>query len=321
MSPTAPPSHPHETVAEQVARAAVLRRLELEVVRRLDGRVAGEHHTTAIGPGSERAGAREYTPGDDARRIDWSLTARSHATHVRTTEADRELETWIVADRSASLDFGTAAREKRDVVLGVCAAFGVLTVREGNRYGVLVSGGPTLVRRPPAPGRRAMLAALATVFDTAREGGAPGAGAGLADALRMLPRLSPRRGQVVVVSDFLDSATGWPEALRAMATHQQVIAVHVTDPREAELPDVGMLAVVDPETGRLLHVQTRSKGLRERYAAAAADRLARVESDVLRSGAEYLRVSTGRDWLADVVAFAAGRRARHRADALGRVLS
>ena len=329
-SPTHPPEQARvsEPVADQVARAAVLRRLELEVVRRLDGRVSGEHHTTAIGPGSERAGAREYTPGDDARRIDWSLTARSHAAHVRTTEADRELETWVVADRSASLDFGTAAREKRDVVLGVCAAFGVLTVREGNRYGVLVSGGPELVRRPPAAGRRAMLAALATVHDVAREGGAPGPGADLADALRMLPRLSPRRGQVVVVSDFLDAPTApgaprtaWPEALRALATRQQVIAVHVSDPREAELPDVGMLSVVDPETGRLLHVQTRSKGLRERYAAAAAERLARVERDVQRSGAEYLHVSTGRDWLADVVAFAAGRRARHRADALGRVLS
>ncbi len=144
------------SVAEVAARAAVLRRLELEVLRRLDGSASGDHLTAAIGPGSERAGAREYEPGDDARLIDWNLTARSATTHVRTTEAEREVDTWIVADRSASLDFGTARAEKRDVVLGAAAAFGMLTVRGHNRLGVLVAGtdgrGTTSRRGPAAPG-------------------------------------------------------------------------------------------------------------------------------------------------------------------------
>ncbi len=127
-----PPS-PARPVA---AKAAVLRRLELDVTRRLDGLLSGDYLAFASGPGTEPAGARPYGPGDDARRIDWSLTARALTPHVRTTEADRELETWVVADRSASLDFGTAEREKREVALAAVAAFGFLTVRAGNRLGV-----------------------------------------------------------------------------------------------------------------------------------------------------------------------------------------
>ena len=296
-----------ESVADQVGRAAVLRTLELEVIRRLDGRVSGDHHTMALGPGSERAGAREYQPGDDARRIDWSLTARSHATHVRTTEADRELETWVVADRSASLDFGTAMREKRDVVLATAAAIGVMTGRAGNRFGVLACGGPALIRRPPSSGRSAMLAALSALHDTPRYAGGPEHSTDLSAALTILPRLQPRRGQVVVVSDFLDGSD-WARALRALAVRHQVIAVHVTDPRELELPDVGMLGLVDPETGRVVHVQTRSAQLRARYAEAARVRSTEIASSIRAGGAEYLAVSTDRDWLGDVIAFTTGDR-------------
>ncbi len=296
-----------EPVSDHVGRAAVLRRLELDVVRRLDGRVTGEHHTTDYGPGSERAGAREYQPGDDARLIDWNLTARSHVTHVRVTEADRELETWVVADRSGSLDFGTQLREKRDVVLGTAAAFGVLTARAGNRFGVLTCGGTRLHSRPAATGRRAMLGALATLYDTPRAEGPPHAGADLAAALAALRQVQPRRGQVVVVSDFLDSSH-WRRSLRQLALRQQVIAVHVTDPRELELPSIGMLGVVDPESGRTVHVHTGSARLRQRYAEAARRRHDTIVSAIHASGAEYLHVSTDRDWLTDVVAFATGRR-------------
>ena len=116
--------------------------------------LTGDYLAVAAGPGSEPAGARPYEPGDDARRMDWNLTARSVAAHVRTTDADREMETWIVADRSASLDFGTAACEKRDLVLAAAAAFGFLTARHGNRLGVLMAGGVSVTRMPARSGRR-----------------------------------------------------------------------------------------------------------------------------------------------------------------------
>lgn len=296
-----------EPVSDHLARATVLRRLELAVRRRLDGRAAGDHHSTSPGPGSERAGARDYQPGDDARRIDWNLTARSLATQVRQTEADRELETWLVVDRSASLDFGTALREKRDAALGVTAAVGVLTVRAGNRLGAVQCGGPQLAIRPAKAGRRHMLAILADIYDTPRHDSSPPASADLTAGLRRQRQIQPRRSQVVVVSDFLDG-TDWARALRETVLHNQVIAVHVTDPREHELPDVGLLRTVDPETGRLLTVQTGSASLRARYAEAATARLERIRRDIRASGAEYLWTSTDRDWLSDVIRFTVGRR-------------
>ena len=293
--------------AEVAGRAAVLRRLELDVTRRLDGLLSGDYLARAVGPGTEPAGARAYQPGDDARRIDWNLSARALAPHVRTTDADRELETWVVADRSASLDFGTARREKREVVLAALAAFGSLSVRAGNRFGVLVAGGEKLLRIPARSGPLALMAALAAVYDTPRRGSGPAVGADLAAALTRLHRTQQRRGQVIVLSDFLDRGD-WSTALRRIALRHQVIAVPVLDPRELELPPVGMLALVDPETGQRLHVQTNSPALRERYAAAAAARQEEIRRAVLRSGAEYLPLTTDRDWLVDIAAFVSSRR-------------
>ena len=295
------------SVTDQLGRAEVLRRLELQILRRLDGRASGDHHTSALGPGSERAGARQYEPGDDARRIDWNLTARSHAVHVRTTEADRELQTWVVADCSASLDFGTADAEKRDLVLGTAASFGILTARAGNRFGVTVAGGDRLVNRPAATGRRALLAALAAVHDSPRQDGAPAPGADLAAALDAVRRLQPRRGVVIVASDYLDQSD-WVASLRRVALRHQVVAVHVVDPRELALPDVGLLSVVDPESGRLVHVRTGSAALRARYAAAADQRMQQITKGIRSTGAGYLHVRTDSDWLTQVVAYATSRR-------------
>jgi uncharacterized protein (DUF58 family) len=281
--------------------------LELDVTRRLDGLVSGDYLALTSGPGTEPAGARAYNPGDDARRIDWSLTARSLAPHVRTTEADRELETWIVVDRSASLDFGTTQREKREVALAMVAAFGFLNSRAGNRLGVLIAGGDHLVRVPARSGRTAILAALSLLYDSPRRERGPGPDADLSAALAQVERTQRRRGQVIVISDFLDS-TDWVTPLRRLSLRHQVVAAQVTDPRELELPAVGLLEVVDAETGTRLHVQTNSAGLRERYANAVGERQDRIRRMLGEAGAEHLELSTDRDWLVDVARFIRRRR-------------
>ena len=309
--PAVPPSIAPGVVA---AKAAFLRRLELDVTRRLDGLISGDYLALASGPGTEPAGARVYGPGDDARRIDWSLTARLLAPHVRTTEADRELETWIVVDRSASLDFGTAEREKREVALAAVAAFGFLNVRAGNRLGVLIAGGDDLNRLPARSGRSAVLAALSVLYDCPRREASPGSGADLCAALGQLDRTQHRRGQVVVVSDFLD-ANDWATPLHRLALRHQIVAVQITDPREFALPPVGMLEVVDTETGARLHVQTNSPELRQRFAAAVAQRQENIRRVLAEAGAEHVELSTDRDWLIDVARFV--RRRRSTAPSVG----
>jgi uncharacterized protein (DUF58 family) len=303
------PAPPSAGATDLLTKSAVLRRLELEVHRRLDGRLTGDYVTLTAGSGTERAGARRYEPGDDARRIDWSLTARSLDAHIRTTEADRELHTLVVVDRSPSLDFGTARREKREVVLATLAAFGVLTGRSGNRLAVVVAGGERLAHLPPRQSRAGVLAALSAVYDTPRRQQRPDDGADLSAALTWAHRTQRHRGQIVVASDFLDRSD-WAGALHRLALRHRVVAVHVTDPRELELTPVGMLGVVDVETGRHMHVQTNSPRLRERYAEAARARHESIVDAVRKAGADYLHLSTDRDWVLDLARFVTRRSVR-----------
>jgi len=275
-----------------------LRRLELTIRRRLDGLLRGQYAGLLPGAGTEIAGSREYRPGEDeVRRMDWAVTARTGLPHVRETIADRELTVWVLVDATPSMDFGTAQMEKRELATSAVAAVGFLTAGHGNRLGAQVLS-PVGVRRFPArTGRAHLLGLLRALLAFPR--GEPGSAPSLADSLDGLGRALRRRGLVVVVSDFLDE--GWEPSLRRLASRHQVIAVEVVDPRELTLPNVGVLTVVDPETGRRREVATASRRVRERYAAAAAAHQEAVRTAVRRAGAAHLPLRTDRDWVADIV--------------------
>jgi uncharacterized protein (DUF58 family) len=287
----------------------VLRRLELIVTRRLDGLLQGDYQGLIPGPGSEPGDSREYQEGDDVRRIDWNLTARTAVPHVRDAVADRELETTVVVDCSASLDFGTAYCEKRDLALAAVAAIGFLTARTGNRVGALIVRPGGVTRVPPRAGRPHLLAILHTLATRERvDGGGP---TDLGEAMHGLVLNRRRRGLAVVVTDFL-STPGWEKPLRALAARHQALAMEVVDPRELELPNVGYLTLVDPETGRRMEVQTAKADLRRRYAQAAAAQRADIAAAIRRTGASHIVLRTDRDWLREIVEFVARGR-RHRA--------
>ncbi len=293
---------------------AVLRRLELDINRRLDGLLQGDYQGLLPGPGSEPGESRPYRAGDDVRRMDWNVTARTAVPHVRDAVADRELETWVVVDASASLDFGTANSEKRDLALAAVAAIGFLTARTGNRMGAVVVGSSGIFQIPPRTGRAALLGLLhklATMPHSAGlEGTSPSAGAtALGAAVRRLLQPPRRRGLAVVVSDFI-STPGWERPLRALVARHQVLAVEVVDPRELELPKVGYLTLVDPETGARRDVQTSSPKLRARFAEAAAAQRAGIGAAIRTAGAQHLVLRTDRDWMRDVVRFVSTARRR-----------
>jgi uncharacterized protein (DUF58 family) len=283
------------TTAGLAPAEQLLRGLELTVFRRLDGLLHGDYQGLLPGVGSDTGDGRPYLPGDDVRRIDWSLTARTNELHVRTTTIDHELDTWIVLDGSASLDFGTARCEKRDLALVAGAAFGFVTNRGGNRIGAVVFDERGIGILPPRSGRGALLALLHHLERRPRDAGR----SSLASALRHVQRTATRRGLVVVVSDLLDG-DGWPSDLRALAARHEVIVCHVTDRRDLDLPEVGLLTLVDPETGRRLEVQTANRRTRERFAAAAAQQRADAVAAARASRAGYLQLDTDRDWLLDV---------------------
>jgi uncharacterized protein (DUF58 family) len=293
--------------------AEVLRRLELVVTRRLDGILQGDYRGLVPGHGSELGETREYQPGDDVRRMDWNVTARMQSPHVRETIADRELETWVMVDLSSSVHFGTTSCEKRDLALAAVAAAGFLTSRTGNRFGVLTLG-PSAMRIVPArTGRLHLMALLQSVLTEASddtEGSIP-----LDEGAARLVGLMPRRGLAVIVSDFLD-ASAWERPLAALAARHETLAVEVVDPRELELPDVGLIDLRDPETGQIFEVFTGDAQLRRRYAEVAARQRDEIGQRLRAAGTDHLVLRTDRDWLVDLVRFVALR--RDRIDALTR---
>ncbi|MEX2291982.1 MAG: DUF58 domain-containing protein [Mycobacteriales bacterium] len=305
MTPRAAPALP----PAPVATGSSVRRLSLQVARRLDGLLQGDHLGYLPGPGTEPAEARSYVPGDDVRRIDWAVTARTGEAHVRQAISERELETTLVVDLTASMSFGTARTEKREVAVALAAAFGHLAGGPGDRLGAVVLS-DTVRRVPARPGRLASLALL-HVLQTTRP--VDGAGPSLADGLRSVAAPARRRGLVVVVSDLLVPGPGgqepsWGPPLRELGRRHDVVVAEVVDPRELELPSVGVLRLVDPETGRSLEVQTASRRLRERYAEATAARRARHAATVRRAGAGHVVLRTDRDWLVALAGYLAARR-------------
>jgi uncharacterized protein (DUF58 family) len=291
--------------AQTTARAdAVLSRLQLLVTRKLDGLLQGDYVGLLPGPGSEAGESREYRPGDDVRRMDWPVTARTTQPHVRRTVADRELETWLAVDLSASLEFGTAKYLKREVAIAAATAITYLTVRGGNRIGAVVGTGEETVRMPARPGRKEAQGLLRAIARTQVKPGRGDLGA-LIDRLNRPPR---RRGVAVVISDFLAATEQWARPIRKLAVRHDVLAIEIVDPRELELPDVGVLTLVDPESGALHEVQTADPKLRRRYAEAAAAQRAAIAKALRGAGAAHLRLRTDSDWLLDMVRFVAAQR-------------
>ncbi|MEJ7629705.1 MAG: DUF58 domain-containing protein [Nocardioidaceae bacterium] len=312
----------------RLAPEQALRRLELQIVRRLEGFLHGEHLGLLPGPGSDMAEARVYNPGeDDVRRMDWAVTARTTIPHVRDVIADRELETWALVDLSPSMHFGTAAMEKQDLAVAAVATLGLLTFRVGDRFGGYILKSGRLQRWPARPGRHALFALLRSLMreEAGPAGGGPpasgraadvgpsGGSQSLAQSITQLARSQRKRGLRVVVSDFidlsdavggLDSSTTWERPLRELATRNQTIAVEILDPRELDIPNVGVVLLQDPETGELRELNTGDRKVRRRYSVAARTQRERNRRALRRAGIAHLVLRTDSDWVTDTARFA-----------------
>jgi len=285
----------------------LLRALDVTIGRRMEGLLAGDYRSSVLGDGTELALIRPYVPGDDVRKIDWNVTARTAEPHVRVHMAERVLVTWLALDTSPSMRFGTADRRKADVAEGVAIAVGHLATRRGNRLGAVTFGDEHPRALPVRQGRLGLVGLLGALREEPHpQPGRIGA-TSLGDALRRTDSLARQRSLVVVVSDFR-GPRDWRPPLLQLAGRHEVVAVEVRDPREQELPNAGELWLVDPETGRQLRVNTRSAKLRARFADAAAGERRDVARELASTGARHVVLSTSGDWLRTLVAFL--RRAR-----------
>jgi uncharacterized protein (DUF58 family) len=285
----------------------VLRRLEWRVLRRLDGRLAGDYRTVFRGTGIDVADLREYQFGDDLRHIDWNVTARTDITHVREYLEDREVTAWLLLDASASMDFGPVERRKHLVLTEVAATVAQLLSRGGNRVGALMFDAGVRDTIPPGNGRNHVLRILARLLAT------PGTGAtgttDLGAALRAALGIVRRRSLIVIVSDFL-SSPGWQGLLGQLARRHDVVAIQVVDRREFELPAAGMIYVEDAETGEVIFVDTDDPGFQQRLRAQADERQATLVADLRSAGLDLFTVSTDEDLVRALFRVAALRRRR-----------
>jgi len=301
VSLTGPVDWPAGPPTEQVAE--LVRTLELTINRRLDSVLHGNYQGITPGHGSEPGEARLYQPGDDVRRIDWNVTARTQETHVRDQIADRDLEGWLVIDTSAAMRFGTSRADKSQVALAAAATVGFLTARNQNRLGAVLVAGPHLKVLPPRFGRdqvRAIVSAAASP--------PPSEGLGrsnLAAAIDRVAVISRRRGFVAVVADF--AGEGWVDPLARIGLRHDLLAIAVYDPRERDVPPIGLVDVVDPATGHHREVRI-TPAVQRRFAAAAAERVAARDMALRRAGADQLELATDTDWLGEIVRHVRRRR-------------
>ncbi|HTW08164.1 MAG TPA: DUF58 domain-containing protein [Acidimicrobiales bacterium] len=284
----------------------VLRRLQWQVVRRLDGRLQGDYRTLLRGNGTDFLDLRAYEWGDDVRHIDWNVTARMDELFVRDFMEDREITAWLLLDRSRSMTFGPAGRTKEHVLFELAATFGQLLVRNGNRIGAIVYDGSEQWALPPRQGRSQVLALVRELLRPVQGGPVTD----LSQLLGTAARVVRRRSLVVLVSDFI-SAPGWERPLLRLSERNEVLAVRLVDPREYELPDAGFLVVQDAETGEQLLVDSSHPELRRRLAAVARENDMAIKAGVARSGARLHLVSTDDDLVEAFVRMANnGRRTR-----------
>jgi uncharacterized protein (DUF58 family) len=278
--------------------AALVDELDLVLSRHVARSIPGDRRGAGVGPGTELAQLRPYQPGDDVRHLDAAATARTGEPHVRLHVPERTLTTWIALDVSPSMAFGTARRLKADVAEGVALVVGRLAVRRAGAVGLVRFGDGDARISPPHASKPGLVALRRAIADgVVPDGrGEPGA---LGDALGRLGRIARHPGLVVVVSDFRGHV-GWTRPLGLLRARHSVVAVEIADPREAEIPAAGLLALVDPETGRRVEVDTSSRRVRERFAQLERDRRAEVAAQLRRMRVHHVALSTAGDWLVEL---------------------
>ena len=284
----------------------VLLRLDWHVIRRLDGMLQGDYRSLFYGFGVDFADLREYQPEDDIRYIDWNVTARMDTPYVRQYHEDREVTAWFLLDMSPSVDFGTLQTqvEKRTMLVDFVTVLARLLTRHGNRVGAMMFGSKIQHTIPARGGRVQVLRLVNDMLKQPRLNHIPTTNlkSFLDGALNSLRR----RSLVFVISDFISEA-GWERPLSLLAQRHEVLAVRLFDPRERELPDVGMVVMEDAETGEQVFVDTHDKKFRQRFADAAQKREMDLSTAFKRAGVDVLPLSTEDDLVRQIVRFAKRR--------------
>jgi len=276
--------------------AAQVRRIELRTGRLVESLFSGEYHSVFKGRGMEFSDVREYQPGDDVRAIDWNVTARRGHPYVKEYVEERELTALIIVDLSASKAFGTGPRSNALLATEIAAVLAFAAAGNNDRAGLLLVTDRVELFVPPDSGRRHALRLVLELLSFRPAG----RGTRISEALAFAKRILRRRSAIFLVSDFLVDEIDDPrfdDATRRLSRAHDLIPIRLTDPGATTLPDVGLLAVCDPETGTRRIVDTGSPVVRAEFEARELERRAGVSSLFRQLRLDVAEVSTTDDYV------------------------
>ncbi len=271
-----------------------LRRLEIRTRRMVNESLAGSYHSVFRGRGMDFAEVREYSPGDEVRTIDWNVTARAGRTFVKQFTEERELTIFLTVDISASGNFGSGTLSKRDLAAELASVLAFSAIRNSDKVGLLLYTDRIERYLPPKKGRSHVLRVVRDILHQEPEG----RGTDSVKALDVVNRVLHRRAIVFLISDFESpgdptaARTALRRAMRQTNRRHDLIAVHIEDPREKELPDVGILALEDAETGEIIELDTTSAAVRRRFKEQSLERSSRLVVDFRSEGIDTLQLQT-----------------------------
>ncbi len=277
--------------------AKKIRFIQIYTKRAVNDVLAGEYHSVFKGRGMEFDEVREYTPGDEIRTIDWNVTARTGQPYVKRYVEERELTVLFMVDLSASGTFGTREKLKNEVAAELCALLAFSAIKNNDKVGLIIFTDIIELYIPPGKGTSHVLRLIRDLLNFKPRQ----TRTDIAQALDYLGRITHRKAVVFLVSDFL--AEGYERPLGIVARRHDLIAISITDPRERELPKVGLIELEDAETGETVVVDSGSSLVRRQYEAIARDRAERLAESFRSSGVGHIPVLTGRDYVRDLVRF------------------
>jgi uncharacterized protein (DUF58 family) len=283
-----------EGVKSNKAIMSGMRQLEIRTRRMVNDSLAGSYHSVFKGRGMDFDEVREYSPGDEVRTIDWNVTARAGRPFVKKFTEERELTIFLLVDISASGNFGSGALSKRDLAAELASVLAFSAIRNSDKVGLLLYTDRVERYLPPKKGRRHVLRVVRDILYHEPEA----IGTDTVKALDVANRLLHRRAVVFLISDFETpnntpaARTDLRRAMRRTNRRHDLIAVHVEDPREKELPDVGIVALEDAESGEVIELDTASAAVRRRFKELSLERGRRLVSDFRSEGIDTLQLQT-----------------------------
>ena len=277
-----------------------VRKIEIKTRGLSDEIFAGKYHTAFRGRGMSFSEVREYRAGDGVRDIDWNVTARSRKPHIKIYEEERELTMMLLVDVSASRLFGSAERFKKNVMTEIAAVLAFSAAQNNDKVGCIFFSDKVEKFIPPKKGRSHILMIIRELVGFRPQS----QGTRLSEPLRMLTNVNKKRCTTFILSDFLDPAqdrAALEDALKIAGSKHDLVGIRVCDPREAELPDVGIVELQDAESGRKVWADTSSRAVRDHYAAAWHTRSEAIDALLRHHRIDSATITTDGDYVAELL--------------------